>query len=66
MSRAIPAYLPIAAGFVFTATWVLTPAPRAKVAASAAGDSSLAFPEERGTPAPIPAAGARRRGLGPL
>jgi hypothetical protein len=54
MSRVVPAYLPIAAGFVFGATWLLTPAPRATVAASAAGDSSIAFPEERGKPAPIP------------
>jgi hypothetical protein len=55
MSRTVPAYLPIAAGFVFAATWVLTPAPRATVAASAGGDSSIAFPEERGKPTPIPA-----------
>jgi hypothetical protein len=55
MSRAIPAYLPIAAGFVFTATWVLTPvaAPRPAAAATEA-DSSIAFPEARGKPTPIP------------
>jgi hypothetical protein len=55
MSRAVPAYLPIAAGFVFVATWMLTPAPRASVAASPDGGSSIAFPEARGKPAPIPA-----------
>jgi hypothetical protein len=54
MSQAVPAYLPIAAGFVFGATWLLTPAPRAQVAASVEADSSIAFPEERGKPAPIP------------
>lgn len=54
MSRAIPAYLPLAAGFVFAATWMLTPAPRQAVSASSARDSSVAFPEARGKPAPIP------------
>lgn len=56
MSRAIPAYLPIAAGFVFVGTWVLTPAPQAPVAAAARIESSdgIAFPEERGKPTPIP------------
>ncbi|HEY0414192.1 MAG TPA: excalibur calcium-binding domain-containing protein [Allosphingosinicella sp.] len=54
MSRAIPIWLPIAAGFVFAATWMLTPARQAPVAAADAG-SAVAFPEERGKPAPIPA-----------
>jgi len=57
MSRVIPAYLPIAAGFVFTATWVLTPvaAPRPAAAAAAIeADSGIAFPEARGKPTPIP------------
>jgi len=57
MSRAVPAYLPIAAGFVFVATWMLTPAPRGSVAASGVAASSPAFPEARGR-RPIPAAWA--------
>lgn len=55
MSRAIPAYLPIAAGFVFVGTWILTPAPQAPVAAARIeADGGIAFPEARGKPAPIP------------
>jgi Excalibur calcium-binding domain len=54
MSRAIPAYLPLAAGFVFAATWMMTPAPRQSVSAARAEESSVAFPEARGKPAPIP------------
>jgi Excalibur calcium-binding domain len=55
MSYAIPAYLPIAAGFVFVGTWMLTPAnaPRPAAALTAA-DGSIAFPEARGKPTPIP------------
>lgn len=56
MSRAIPAYLPIAAGFVFVASWMLAPAPRASVAAAGIGaeSSGPAFPEARGGKAPLP------------
>jgi len=56
MSRAIPAYLPIAAGFVFVGTWVLTPAapPKPAAAAVTVADSTIAFPEARGKPTPIP------------
>jgi hypothetical protein len=55
MSLTIPAYLPLAAGLVFAAAWALTPAPRQAVSASATEGSSIAFPEERGKRAPIPA-----------
>jgi hypothetical protein len=54
MSRAVRAYVPLAAGLVFAATWMMTPAPRQAASASAAEESSIAFPEEMGSPAPIP------------
>jgi len=57
MSRAVPAYLPIAAGFAFVGTWVLTPVapPRPAAAATATEpDGGIAFPEARGKPTPIP------------
>jgi hypothetical protein len=58
MSRVIPAYLPVAAGFVFVATRMLTPVPAAapRVAAATAASTApgLAFPEAQGRPPPIP------------
>ncbi|HEX8239387.1 MAG TPA: excalibur calcium-binding domain-containing protein [Allosphingosinicella sp.] len=54
MSRAFRAYLPLAAGAVFAATWMMTPAPREAVSASVAEESSIALPAQvRGAP-PIP------------
>ena len=54
MSRAVRAYLPLAAGAVFAATWMMTPAPRQAVSASVAEESSIALPGESGSEAPIP------------